>query len=297
MATLRELKVRIGSVASSEKITGAMKMISSAKMHKAEGALRRLVPFRSQIETIIANLLSSDATFASPLVTPRTDVHTACVIVWGSDDGLCGAYNVNIFKQLIIHIGHLREAVGDKAEIKVMPIGKKMAKACGRLRVKGVSVIDAPQGINSKSDGKEVTDFMQDIQGKFSAHDYDRVDVLYMRFLSAGRQRPQAQQLLPVLAEDFAKAGENVQTGRPYIFEPNPNAIFNAVLPLYLMAVMQDIFTENSASEQAARVMAMQAANDNAHTLLDQLQLEYNKLRQQSITSELLDIVGGQVRD
>lgn len=90
MATLRELKGRIGSVASSEKITGAMKMISSAKMHKAEGSLRRLVPFKSQIETIMANLLSSDATFTSPLVTPRNDVRTVTLIVWGSDDGLCG---------------------------------------------------------------------------------------------------------------------------------------------------------------------------------------------------------------
>ena len=297
MATLRELKVRIGSVASSEKITGAMKMISSAKMHKAESALRRLVPFRSQIETIIANLLSSDAVFSSPLVTPRTQVHNALVIVWGSDDGLCGAYNVNIYKQLVTHLGTLRQQLGAEAAIHVMPVGKKMAKACARMRMTGVSMVQAPEGINSKSDGKPVTDFMLAVQGQFTAGDYDRVDVLYMRFLSAGKQRPQAQQLLPVLAEDFVRAGQNVQTGRPYLFEPNPNAIFNAVLPLYLMSVMQDIFTENSASEQAARVMAMQAANDNAHTLLDQLQLEYNKLRQQSITSELLDIVGGQVRD
>ena len=96
MATLRELKGRIGSVASSEKITGAMKMISSAKMHKAELALKQLRPFRDQIETIIANLLSSDATFSSPLMTART-VEKMAIVIWGSDDGLCGAYNVNIF--------------------------------------------------------------------------------------------------------------------------------------------------------------------------------------------------------
>ena len=100
MATLRELKGRIGSVASSEKITGAMKMISSAKMHKAEQALKRQLPFRSQIETIIANLLSADAQFVSPLIESR-DVKHISIVVFGSDDGLCGAYNVNIFKPLM----------------------------------------------------------------------------------------------------------------------------------------------------------------------------------------------------
>ena len=100
MATLRELKGRIGSVASSEKITGAMKMISSAKMHKAEGALRQLRPYRDQVETIIANIIGSDAAFSSPLMTPHTTVSNAAVVVWGSDDGLCGAYNINIFKDL-----------------------------------------------------------------------------------------------------------------------------------------------------------------------------------------------------
>lgn len=124
MATLRELKGRIGSVASSEKITGAMKMISSAKMHKAEGSLRRLVPFKSQIETIMANLLSSDATFTSPLVTPRNDVRTVTLIVWGSDDGLCGAYNVNIFKFLTARIATVRQTyLGVK--VRIVPIGKR----------------------------------------------------------------------------------------------------------------------------------------------------------------------------
>ena len=112
MATLRELKGRIGSVASSEKITGAMKMISSAKMHKAEGALKRLVPFRNQIETIMGNLLSADADFTSPLVESHLEVKRVSLVVLGSDEGLCGAYNTNIFKQLVVRIDELRERYG-----------------------------------------------------------------------------------------------------------------------------------------------------------------------------------------
>ena len=295
MATLRELKGRIGSVASSEKITGAMKMISSAKMHKAEGSLKRLVPFKSQIETIMANLLSSDADFSSPLVTPR-DVKSVTLVVWGSDDGLCGAYNVNILKNLIERLKELRQEA-PHAVIEVVAIGKKMFKVAARLStLMGIKVSQA-ETVDSKADGKIVDDFMMDLQTRFLAGKVDRVDALYMHFKSAGKQIPTLRQLLPVLPEIFESDTDKTSSGRPYLFEPDPNSIFNAVLPMFLMSTMQEIFTENRASEQAARVMAMQSANDNAKTLLEQLNLEYNKLRQQSITNELLDLVGGQVRD
>ncbi len=294
MATLRELKGRIGSVASSEKITGAMKMISSAKMHKAEGALRRLVPFRNQIETIIGNLLSADAPFSSPL-TRVTPVEKISIVVFGSDDGLCGAYNVNLCKALAAHISSLRDAYGLGVKISLFPIGKKMEKAIARLAGADTEVISTPD-INSKSDGDDVKTFLQKLQQRFLDAKADKIDLAYMKYYSAGRQRPQFQQLLP-LSPDMFGADSAKNTSRPYIFEPDAGKIYRTVLPMYQMAVMQDAFSENRASEQAARVMAMQSANDNAKKLLDQLQLEYNKLRQQSITSELLDIIGGQKRD
>ncbi len=139
MATLRELKGRIGSVASSEKITGVMRMTSSAKMHKAEQMLRQLVPFRSQVETIIGNLLSADAAFSSPLLEER-EVRNATVVVWGSDDGLCGAYNVNIYKQLAALLGKMRAELGDSAVIRVVPVGAKIAKAARKLTLSNVTV-------------------------------------------------------------------------------------------------------------------------------------------------------------
>ncbi len=294
MATLRELKGRIGSVASSEKITGAMKMISSAKMHKAEQALKRQLPFRNQIETIIANLLSADAQFASPLLDAR-DVKHVSIVVLGSDDGLCGAYNVNIFKQLLERIQHYRSIYGDDVKIKVIPVGAKMIKAANKVAHTIVSV--APiDGIDSKTEADGVKAFMAQLQQQFLAGDTDLVDVLYMNFKSVSRQRPRFEQILPVVQESFMPEGAKIASARPYLFEPDVNQIFSSVLPLFLLSTMQEIFTENRASEQAARVMAMQSANDNAKKLLDQLRLEYNKLRQQSITNELLDIVGGQVR-
>lgn len=296
MATLRELKGRIGSVASSEKITGAMKMISSAKMHKAEGDLRRLVPYRSQIESIISNLLSADASFTSPLVERRTEIKRVAIAVLGSDDGLCGAYNVNIFKQLVARIAALRERYGFGIAIDLYPVGKKMIKIVSKINDKNINVIADQEAINTKSDSQAIKTFLAGLQNSFLLHQTDIVETIYMHYHSAGRQTITNERLLPIDNSTFAAEDVTVSS-RPYIFEPDAETIFKSVLPLFLLSVMQEIFAENRASEQAARVMAMQSANDNAKKLLEQLQLEYNKLRQQSITTELLDIVGGQVRD
>lgn len=294
MATLRELKGRIGSVASSEKITGAMKMISSAKMHKAELSLKRLLPFRSQIESIIGNLLTADADFTSPLTETR-EVRNVSIVVFGSDDGLCGAYNVNIFKQLRARMAALREKFGSNVTFDIYPVGAKMVKIVGKMKDASLRTVRVEPQVDSKTTGDGVKIFCEKLQRRFLASETDRVELLYMKFLSAGRQRPQSDALLPVTEDTFRGADVKEQC-RPYIFEPDANTIFRSVLPMFLMAVTQEVFTENRASEQAARVMAMQSANDNAKKLLEQLRLEYNKLRQQSITTELLDILGGQVR-
>lgn len=293
MATLRELKGRIGSVASSEKITGAMKMISSAKMHKAEQALRRLLPFRQKVETIIGNLLSADAQFSSPLLQSR-DVNHVAIVVLGSDDGLCGAYNVNIFKQLVAKIADYRAKWGQQIEIDVYPVGSKILKAVKKIASNTIKVVD--EDVDSKASADEVKQFVAMLQQRFINNEIDRVDFLYMSFKSVSRQVLTHEQLLPVEQNTFDKVGK-VASARPYLFEPDVNSIFTTVLPLYILSVMQEVFTENRASEQAARVMAMQSANDNAKKLLEQLRLEYNKLRQQSITTELLDIVGGQIKN
>lgn len=289
MSTLRELKGRIGSVASTEKITGAMKMISSAKMHKAEQALSRIVPFRNQLRTIMGNLVSTDAEYTSELTEVR-DLKTVAVVILGSDDGLCGAYNINLFKGLLSHINELREKYAG-VKVVVYPVGKKMVKAVSKLKADGVDYKALP-GVSSKSGIDEVRAMTAELRDAFLRKEFDAVDVVAMKFISSGRQRINVQRLLPVSADAFDAAEKG---NRPYIFEPDANKIYNTILPLYIISVMQEVFGQNAASEQAARVMAMQSANDNAIKLLDSLELEYNKLRQQSITTELLDILGGQV--
>ena len=294
MATLRELKGRIGSVASSEKITGAMKMISSAKMHRAEADLRRLLPFRSQIETIIGNLLTADAEFSSPLTEER-EVKRVGIVVLGSDDGLCGGYNINIFKELLARFKECREKWGEDVDFTVFTVGRKIHKAVAKLTDPHITEVN-DESVSSKSGADAIKRFARMLSERFLSGAVDSVQLLYMNFQSVSRQRLRCEQYLPVDASTFSSEGVKAVC-RPCIFEPDAATIFRSVLPMFLLSVMQEVFTENRASEQAARIMAMQSANDNAKNLLEQLQLEYNKLRQQSITTELLDIIGGQVKN
>lgn len=293
MATLRELKTRIGSVASTEKITGAMKMISSAKVHQNEQALRQLAPFRDKIKEIMGHILATDENFVSPLIETR-DVKRAAVVVFGSDDGLCGAYNINIVKGFLQKIDAMRSAHGANLEIDVYAVGQKMVKAVKRLHDPGLNII-IPDGVDSKMGGEKVTEFTHQLRDRFVAGELDLVEVVYMRYKSMSKQVLTNEQLFPVSQEAIQGEVKGKDENQLYIFEPDANSIFNEVLPMFVTSTMQEITIENRSSEQAARVMAMQAANDNAQKLLGELQLEYNKLRQQSITTELLDILGGQV--
>ncbi|MEG0559701.1 MAG: ATP synthase F1 subunit gamma [Muribaculaceae bacterium] len=292
MATLRELKGRIGSVSSSEKITGAMKMISSAKMHKAEMALRRLVPYRNQIQSVIGHLLSADGEYSSPLIEIR-EVKKIAMVVFGSDDGLCGAYNIQVFKNMLITIAELRTKYGDNVELDIYPVGNKIIKATSKIADKSTNVI-VDKTMNTRSTLDEVRMFTDGLKNNFISGKVDKVIVLYNYFKSASKQYIQLDTLLPVSYHDLVAGATSSVTNKPCLFEPDANTIFNSVLPLYILSVMQEVVAENNASEQAARVMAMQSANDNAKNLLEDLRLVYNNLRQQSITTELLDILGGQ---
>ena len=295
MATLRELKTRIGSVASSEKITGAMKMISSAKVHKFESSLKQLVPYRQQIKYIMGHILSSGTEFSSPLTDTRKDVANIAVVVFGSDDGLCGAYNINIFKAIHEEIRKLQDQYGANVHFDIYPVGKKMEKAWAKVAGAGMKVVHV-DGVDSKMDPEKVNELTHSLRRKFSDHTYDLVSVGYMKYFSMSRQRPAFEQLFPLSMENLSGDDFDAsEANKLYIFEPDANSIFNAVLPMFVLSTMQEITIQNRASEQAARVMAMQSANDNAKKLLEELNLDYNKLRQESITTELLDILGGQV--
>ncbi|MBQ1611689.1 MAG: ATP synthase F1 subunit gamma [Muribaculaceae bacterium] len=294
MSTLRELKSRIGSVASTQKTTSAMKMISSAKMHKFTGQLQRLSPYRDMVQTTLSHLLLTDVEFDSPLIETR-EVKNVAIVVFGSDDGLCGAFNINIVKRLQEILSHVDKHYGKGVNVTVFPVGRKVVKSVKRNITTGVN-IETTDYMSTRSTSDDLSRFTASLRERFLDGEFDKVDVLYMHFKSTSRQVLQLEQLLPVSYEALAHEADAKQANSPCIFEPDANSIFNSVLPLFVRSMMQDVFTQSSASEQASRVMAMQTASDNAKELLETLNLEYNKLRQQSITTELLDILGGQVQ-
>ena len=291
MASMRDLKGRIGSVASSEKITGAMKMISSAKMHKAELALRRIRPFRDQIQSTINHLISADAEFSSPLTAVRP-VKRKAIVVLSSDEGLCGAFNMNLFKRTLELINQAKDEALNYMFV-VYPIGKKASNFAQKLAGDGVEIA-VTDYMTAKSPGEDIARFTNELTRAFVAGEIDEVEVVYTHYKSVSKQTVTTRRLLPIEADSLATSGKVVRN-KPYLFEPDVNTIYNEILPLYVLSSMQEAISSNRVSEQAARVMAMQSANDNAKELLEELQLEYNKLRQQSITSELLDIIGGKV--
>ena len=292
MSTLRELKTRIGSVASTQKTTSAMKMISSSKMRKATGQLQRLSPYRHMVQHVISHLLVTDQQFDSPLIAQR-DVQRVALVVFGSDDGLCGGFNVNIFKQLLQSIQEVRQEYGSQVGVTVVPVGKKMTKAVEKIAGKDIQMERV--ALNTRSGSEDLYAFTDLMKQRFLEHTFDRVEMLYMHFISTGKQVFAREQLLPVSYQGLADNVDPRAANSPCLFEPDAGTIFNTVLPLHIKSILQDVFIQSAASEQSARVMAMQAASDNAKELLDELQLEYNKLRQQGITTELLDILGGQV--
>ena len=243
MATLRELKTRIGSVASTEKITGAMKMISSAKVHQNEQQLRQLQPFRAKLTEIMGHILGTEEDFRSPLIETR-EVHTAAVVVYGSDDGLCGAYNINIFKGLLLKLDEIRRE-NPGVKVTVYPVGEKIAKAVRNLDDVEVIVED---GVDSKMSGEAVNRFTHRLRDKFISGELDMVDVVYMNYKSMSRQVLTMDRLFPVSQDAITGADRIADENQLYIFEPDPNSIFNEVLPMFVLSTMQEITIENRAS-------------------------------------------------
>lgn len=291
MATMRELKGRIDSVHSSQKITGAMKMISSARLRKAESRLAHSQPYREKLWEIYHHIMGAGCEYDSPLTRAR-EVKRVAVVIFASDEGLCGAFNINVYKELKEVVREYRQK-GVK-EITVWPVGKKIQYDVHRMS--GVAIEEVNPLFEGKKDFSQATKIVAErLVNQFLTGKIDRADIIYTHYKSIGTQLVMNQRFLPVRQEEQKEVtAEQERTW--YIYEPDCAAILQTLYPLILNAQMYQALMESRTSEQAARILAMQMANDNANKLLGNLHLEYNKLRQQGITSELLDIAGGTVR-
>ena len=287
MASTRELKGRINSVHSSQKITGAMKMISSARLRKSENALNHARPYMEQLQNILDHIASEINDYQSPLSQDRP-VQRVAIVIFAANEGLCGAFNLLLYKKLL---ETLKEYDGKvKSPVFVYPVGRKLVNDIKRTR--GVEVMPIPDLFEKKQYAEGATALADELIRRFLEKDVDRVEVIYAHYKSMGTQIISREQLLPWVPQE-TKALSDKERNKVYIYEPDCEEILETIYPLVIHSTMYRYLLENQTSEQASRILSMQMANDNAIKLLKNLQLEYNKLRQQNITAELMDIVGG----
>ena len=303
MASLKEVKTRINSVKSTRKITSAMKMVASAKLHKAQGAIENMLPYQKKLNKILTNFLSADLPIESPYVQER-EVKRVAIVVFSSNTSLCGAFNANVIKMMMQTIGEFRTLGQDN--ILIFPVGKKVDEAAKRMGFKPQEVSPT---LSDKPTYQEAAELAHRLMDMYVAGEVDRVEIIYHHFKSMGIQILLRETYLPINLtnvvgeEDGNKEGnrgkEDIQENEianDYIIEPNAEELIASLIPTVLS---QKIFTaavDSNASEHAARTLAMQVATDNANELIQDLTKQYNKSRQQGITNELLDIVGGSMK-
>lgn len=298
MASLKEVKTRINSVKSTRKITSAMKMVASAKLHKAQGAIENMLPYQKKLNKILTNFLSADLPIESPYVQKR-EVKRVAIVVFSSNTSLCGAFNANVIKMMMQTIGEFRTLGQDN--ILIFPIGKKVDEAVKRM---GFNPQETSPRLSDKPTYQEAAELAHRLMDMYVAGEVDRVEIIYHHFKSMGVQTLLRETYLPidmtnVVSEEDRKNKEEVEEheiANDYIIEPNAEELIASLIPTVLS---QKIFTaavDSNASEHAARTLAMQVATDNANELIQDLTKQYNKSRQQAITNELLDIVGGSMK-
>ena len=275
-----------------------MKMVASAKLHKAQGAIENMLPYQKKLNKILTNFLSADLPIESPYVQER-EVKRVAIVVFSSNTSLCGAFNANVIKMMMQTIGEFRTLGQDN--ILIFPVGKKVDEAAKRMGFKPQEVSPT---LSDKPTYQKAAELAHRLMDLYVAGEVDRVEIIYHHFKSMGVQILFRETYLPinltnVVSEEDRENEEEVQENEianDYIIEPNAEELIASLIPTVLS---QKIFTaavDSNASEHAARTLAMQVATDNANELIQDLTKQYNKSRQQAITNELLDIVGGSMK-
>ena len=285
MASLKDVKMKIGGVKKTAQITKAMNMVAAAKLR---GAQQKMEDFRSYAEKFNAamgNLSSAMDSGAFPLMEKR-EVKNVEILVITSDRGLCGSFNANILKMTDRLIRSL-EAEGKK--VSLVCVGKKGAsffRKTGKVRKTYPDIMGTFQMFNARA-------IAQDVAGSFLSGDSDEVRIVYGKFKSVAVQRPAELLFLPIQPDAVASTGTTASAGGSYIYEPSTEEIMEVLLPLYMNVMVYHAMLEVSASEHAARMSAMDNATNACKDIIHSLTLIYNKARQAGITAELMDIVGG----
>jgi len=282
MAGTKEIRSKIASVKSTQKITKAMQMVATSKMRRAQDRMRLARPYAEKMRATIGHLTEANPDYRHPFMVTR-EVKSIGIIVISTDRGLCGGLNANIFKNTIYL---MREWQGKGADVNLCLVG---SKGLGFFRRLGLPIL---ANITHLGDRPHVKDLIGTVKVMLDAYREGRIDRLFLvnaHFVNTMTQKPVVEQLLPVEAVGSNELAEHWD----YIYEPSAAGILDGVLMRYIESQVYRGAVENVASEMAARMVAMKAASDNAGKLINELQLIYNKARQAAITKELAEIVGG----
>lgn len=287
MASLKEVKTRIASVNSTRKITSAMKMVASSKLHRAQQANESMRPYERQLTRIMSTFVGSMEGEVDTAYAAQRDVKRVVIVLFTSNSSLCGGYNANAVKAFVKKVEEYRNR--DIEICRVYAMGKKAAEAVGKL--KNFDLVDKSALLDHPS-YQEAAKVASELMDLYVKGDIDEVDLIYHHFKSAGTQILTTETFLPIdLHADSTEEGATNNLN--FIVEPSIGDIVNQLIPKSLHLRLYTALLDSLASEHAARVIAMQVATDNADDLLRELTLTYNKTRQQAITNELLDIAGG----
>jgi F-type H+-transporting ATPase subunit gamma len=279
----KEIRTKIKSVQNTRKITKAMEMVAASKMRKAQQRMRAARPYAEKIRNVAAHMSHANPEYRHPFLVERDSVKKVGIIVVTSDKGLCGGLNTNVLRMAL---AKMREWEGEGEQFEVCAIGNKGLGFMQRLKANVVSHVT---GLGDTPHMEKMIGALKVMLDGYTADRFDRLVIFYTRFLNTMKQEPVMEQLLP-LSGDKLGAPEGLWD---YIYEPDAKAVIDQVLTRYIEALIYQSVSENIASEQSARMVAMKAASDNAGNVIGELQLIYNKSRQAAITKELSEIVGG----
>ena len=285
MSAAKEIRNKIKSVKNTQKITKAMEMVAASKMRRAQERMRQARPYGEKIREVCAHLARSNSEYRHLFLTPRPQIKNVGYIIVTSDKGLCGGLNTSALR---LAVANLRDKEAAGSGVKATVLGNKGTAFLGRLKI---DIISQHTGYGDAPTATELIGAIKSMLDAYSGGEVDEVHLLFTRFVNTVKQEPVIEQLLPISDEMLA------ESRRPYswdyLYEPEAAAVVDTLLTRFIEAVVYQAVAENIASEQAARMVAMKAASDNAGNLIDELQLAYNKSRQASITQEIAEIVGG----
>ena len=282
MSGAKEIKSKIGSVKNTQKITSAMEMVAASKMRRAQESMAASRPYAENMRNVIGHIALGNLEYRHPYLEER-EVKRVGYIVISTDRGLCGGLNINLFKQVLADAGKWQS---QGAEVDFGVVG---AKATAFFNNMGANVVSQVSGLG---DSPSVTDLIGSVKVMLNAYDngeIDRLFVVYNKFVNTMTQEPKIDQLLPLPKSD----DDEIKHRWDYVYEPDAQVLLDQLLVRYTESQVYQGVVENLACEQAARMVAMKAATDNAGDLIDELQLVYNKARQASITQELSEICAG----